>query len=189
LTPGQRIPPKIDAIVTSPPYEDSVNREDHGFDFMKSKPDYPTRNNHPRRVAMHTEKMRNFSYGKEGGQIGVLKKQTYWEAMLQVYSAMYRSLKPAGVAAIVVKDFVRNGKRMTLCDDTVRLLEHIGFVLVERVHAMLTKEYVLPDLFEGSTTKLKDRKSFFRRNFESKMPKDDPRRIDWEEVIFVRKPA
>lgn len=180
---------KVDAVLTSPPYENSVNREDHGFDFMKCKPDYPTRNNHPRRVAMHTKSHKKFVYGKQQGQIGALKKQTYWEAMLQVYSAMHRSLKPGGVAVLVVKDFVRDGKRMALCDDTVRLLEHIGFETLERIHAMLTREYIVPDLFEGATIKRKERKSFFRRNFESKMAKDDPRRIDWEEVIFVRKPA
>ncbi len=179
----------LDAVLTSPPYEDSVNREDHGFDFMKAKPDYPTRNNHPRRVAMHTEKKSKFSYGKLEGQIGALKKQTYWEAMYQVYCAMFRSLKPGGYAAIVVKDFVRDRKRMTLCDDTIRLLEHVGFEFVERIHAMLTREYEYDDLFEGTVTKRKDRKSFFRRNAERKMSNNDPRRIDWEEVIFVRKPV
>jgi len=179
---------KVDAVLTSPPYEDSVNREDHGFDFMKAKPDYPTRNNHPRRVAMHKKSKSNFTYGNAAGQIGALKKQTYWEAMHQVYSSMFRALKHGGVAAIVVKDFVRNGRRMTLCDDTVLLLNHVGFVTIERIRAMLTREYEVPDLFEGTTTKRKDRKSFFRRVAESKMPADDPRRIDWEEVIFVRKP-
>ena len=108
--------------------------------------------------------------------------------MHQVYSSMFRALKHGGVAAIVVKDFVRNGRRMTLCDDTVLLLNHVGFVTIERIRAMLTREYEVPDLFEGTTTKRKDRKSFFRRVAESKMPADDPRRIDWEEVIFVRKP-
>lgn len=116
------------------------------------------------------------------------QKQTYWEAMLEVYSATFRALKPGGVMAIVVKDFVKDGRRQRLCDDTLKLLQHIGFEGLERARAMLVQEWTAPDLFTGTSTTRKTRKSFFRRHLEKDLAADDQRRIDWEEVLFVQKP-
>ena len=70
----------------------------------------------------------------------------------------------------------------------MRLLTWMGYIEVERIRAMLTEEEIHHDLFEGQTTKKKDRKSFFRRLHESKLPPNDERRIDYEEVLIVRKP-
>jgi hypothetical protein len=109
--------------------------------------------------------------------------------MAKVYHSCLLALKPGGVMAIVVKDFVKDKKRMPLCDDTMRLLVWLGFEEVERIHAMLTEEQIHEDMFEGTTTKRKEKKSFFRRLHESKLAPDDPRRIDYEEVLIVRKPA
>jgi hypothetical protein len=112
------------------------------------------------------------------------KKQTYWSEMLKVYESAFIALKPGGVAAIVLKDYVKDKKRVPLSDDTCRLLEHIGFIVIERVQAMLVKDVTHGDLFEGETTKRTSRKSFFRRLAESKgSPK-----IDFEDVIFAQKP-
>lgn len=179
---------ELGAVLSSPPYEDSMNHAArHGFDFNKGewqKHDPVT----PGRARARERSHSNRSYGNAKGQIGKLKKQTYWEAMLEVYSSCYLAMRPGGVMAIVVKDFVKNGKRQRLCDDTLRLLNHVGFETLERVHAKLVRHYVEPDLFEGERRKTKTRKSFFRRQLESKMAPDDPRRIDEEEVLFVQKP-
>lgn len=90
--------------------------------------------------------------------------------------------------AIVVKDFVKDRKRQRLCDDTLKLLKHIGFKPLERARAMLVQEWVAPDLFTGTSITRKTRKSFFRRHLEKDLKPKSPRRIDWEEVLFVRKP-
>ena len=172
---------KVDAVMTSPPFLKAHGGE-RGIMVHGYKGKHRSDNE-----ASALPKRHKVDFGRATARSDA-KDETYWEAMLQVYSAMHRSLTPSGVVAIVVKDFVRNGKRMTLCDDTERLLTHIGFEPIERAHAMLMHEYVVPDLFEGSTMKRKNRKSFFRRSFENKLPENDPRRIDWEEVIFVRKP-
>lgn len=175
---------ELAAVLTSPPYEDSVNSKSHGIDFAKAKPDYPGRKETPARVKNHNDRAAGMRYGSTEGQIGAKRGETYWEAMLQVYSACYRALKPGGVMALVVKDFVKDKKRVCLCDDTMRLLLHIGFTEMERVAAMLVHESSHEDMFVGTVTTSKSRKSFWRRLSEGKgSPK-----IDYEEVLFVRKP-
>lgn len=114
--------------------------------------------------------------------------ESYWQAVAKVYHSCLLALKPGGVMALVVKDFCKDKKRMRLCDDTMRLLVWLGFEEVERVHAMLSEERIVEDLFEGTRTIKTERKSFFRRLHEGRLAADDPRRIDFEEVLFVRKP-
>ena len=61
---------------------------------------------------------------------------------------------------------------------------NIGFDLFLRVKASLVKETRLPGLFGKPVVHRKERKSFFRRLAESKGSPP----IDWEEVIWARKP-
>jgi len=86
------------------------------------------------------------------------------------------------MAAVVLKDYVKAGKRVPLCDDTARLLESLGFRVFERTRCWLVKEETHPSLFGGTVTKTKSRKSFFRRLAERK---GSPR-IDYEEVLWGR---
>lgn len=173
----------VAAVLTSPPYEDSMNQSEHGIDFLKGKThakDHVT----PKRLEARNRHASERRYGTAEGQIGASKGQTYWEAMKQVYEACFRALKPGGVMAIVVKDYVKDKKRVRLCDDTMSLLMHIGFIELERVAAMLVQETEHEDMFAGTVTTRKERKSFWRRLSEGK---GSPR-IDYEEVLFVRKP-
>lgn len=187
----------LDAALTSPPWED--NSEGHigakkWGDPKKaaavlaasatSKAHSNSAEARERQFARDADK----TYGDSPGQIGKERKESYWQAMRQVYEALYRSLKPGGIAAIVVKDYVRDKKRVRLCDDTLRLLAWIGYEPVERIHAMLVTETTHGDLFAGQVKTKKERKSFFRRLHEAKLPENDERRIDFEEVIVVRKP-
>jgi len=107
---------------------------------------------------------------------------TYWSEMAKIYLECWKILKPNGYMAITVKDFVRAKKRVPLCDNTVKLLEHLGFKVEYRARAWLTEDLGTPDAFTGRT-KSKQRKSFFRRLAESK---GSPR-IDWEEVLICQK--
>jgi hypothetical protein len=113
---------------------------------------------------------------------GLVNVETYWQAMHAVYSQMLQAMNPGAVAAIVVKDYVSKGKRVPLCDDTCRLLEHLGFTVFERTRCWLVKEHRQPGLFGGEHVERTERKSFFRRLAEKK---GSPR-IDWEEVIWAR---
>lgn len=157
----------IDGAVTSPPYEGSG----------KGGPDYQP----GRAKGTDSPKLTRDSYGDSTGQIGRDTGETYWQAMKAVYGSCWLAIKPGGVLVVVVKDYVAKKQRVRLCDDTCRLLEHVGFVVVERIKAMLVSESVHSDLFAGETTVKKERKSFFRRLAEKKgSPK-----IDFEEVIIA----
>lgn len=66
--------------------------------------------------------------------------------------------------------------------------------LIERIYdygfeqGYWRKGDLIGDPFGGEAVTRKERKSFFRRLYESKLPPDSDCRLDWEEVIFVRKP-
>lgn len=180
-TPGQigRNPDVggVDGVV-SPPYENSIRSEGDGIDWDKTCAVHDGRRS-PGRAAIAD------GYGASSGQIGAETKETYWAAMKQVYGECFKAIKPGGVLCCVVKDFVKNKQRVPLCDDTLRLLVHLGFVPVCRIHAMLVKEHKSDGLYGQEHVEKKERKSFFRRLAEKK---GSPR-IDWEEVLVVRKQA
>lgn len=162
----------VDAAITSPPFEDSLGSDDpkkRGGLFRD-----------PKRSG---DKNLTGTYGKTAGQIGKDKGETYWQAMRQVYIECWKILKKDGWIAIVVKDYVRKKQRVPLCDNTVKLLENVGFVVEYRVRAWTLTETIHHDLFKGEIVNKKERKSFFRRLQEQK---GSPR-IDWEEIIFARR--
>lgn len=161
---------EVDCVVTSPPYGETL---DHGGG-PDTKQDYIQGG----KSLMGIKE----GYGDSPAQIRG-SGETYWQAMAQVYASCYLAIRPGGIIAVVVKDYVSKKKRVTLCDDTALLLEHCGFEIVERVHAMLTKETRHSDLFTGETVTTKSRKSFFRRLAEKKGSPP----IDFEEVIFCRR--
>jgi DNA modification methylase len=175
----------VDAVITSPPWEANAEGgiKAHKMKFVpdNGKGHYAT----PAAKARAMTKEEGRIYGTAEGQIGNDKGEDYWQAMSKVYASCFEALKPGGVAAIVIKDYVKNKKRVLLCDDTCRLLEHLGFVMIERIHALLVKETKTADLFEGETTKRTEKKSFFRRLHEKK---PGAVRIDWEEVLICQKP-
>ena len=163
----------VDGCVTSPPFLDNSAAQAKsyaGFDHVGSV----------RRKANDTKA----GYGESDGQIGNTSSQTYWEAVRQVYEQVYLALKPGAVFCAVLKDYVKNKKRVPLCDDTCTLLTSVGFHVFERTRAWVVQETREPSLFGGEVVKTKSRKSFFRRLAESK---GSPA-IDWEEVIWCRKP-
>jgi DNA modification methylase len=176
-TPGQvgRLKAgSVEAILTSPPYagtrQDGTIKDGGGF---SSYSDGPT-------TKWHTER-NPANIGNLGDETNV-NRETYWQAVAAIYEQCHQILKPGGVMVCVVKSYVKNKAIVPLPDDTLKLLGHIGFEPVERIHAMLVKESTERTFF-GEVTKTNSRKSFFRRLCESKgSPK-----IDWEEVLFVRK--
>lgn len=118
------------------------------------------------------------------GQVSAMPPETFWQAARQIVEQTYLLLKPGAYAAFVCKDYVKNGKRVPFCDNWARLCEACGFEVVQRVRAWLVKEETHAGLF-GEVTKKTERKSFFRRLHEKK---PGAVKIDFEEVIFVRKP-
>ena len=97
-----------------------------------------------------------------------LRYETYWKACAQVYRSCYQALRPNGTMVIVVKAYCKNGKLVDLPSQTLELLTHLGFEPVERIKAMLVKTTRRTSLFGGEIVKEKARKSFFRRDAETK---------------------
>jgi len=164
----------VDGVVSSPPYESGLGNGGGAAQYK-----------------LYVEKglisQATDQYGDSEGQIGKENGETYWEAVLEVYRSCFKCIKPGGYLILVLKDYCKAGKRVRLCDDTMRLLEHIGFQPLERIHAMLVTETVENGLFGDEKTK-RQRKSFFRRLYEAKLPENDERRIDFEEVLICRRP-
>lgn len=183
----------VDAVVTSPPWEDQESAMNAGkfkdpsafAQAMTSKDGTGTRNatTQASREAQFNRATQT-SYGNADGQLGNVTGETYWQAMAQVYGQCRLALRPGGVMAVVVKDYVKARARVPLCDQTLALLVSLGFTPMARIHAMLVKEQSEAQLIGADIVTRTERKSFFRRLAEKK---GSPR-IDWEEVIVVRSP-
>jgi DNA modification methylase len=131
----------IDAIITSPPYAETISHRSGG----------PVR---VRKVGSSTITARQYS--KSESNIGNLPlgnveattyphheknleslyrrllkngKPTYLSEMLKVYSEMYKVLKPGGYCIIVVKPYIRNKSVIDLPYYTWLLMEKVGFKL------------------------------------------------------------
>lgn len=166
----------VAAVVGSPPYAASM-RSYNGDNSVTS------------------QGLKRFSeYGETDGNLGNMSDEingrnrgtgeTFWTAARDIVAECFAILKPGGIAAWVVKGFVRNKKLVDFPHDWQRLCEACGFVLVEEIHASLVKESRNKDLFGGVKVDRTERKSFFRRLAEKKgSPK-----IDFETVLVMRKP-
>ena len=87
-------------------------------------------------------------------------KHTYLEAMYQVYSEAYK----AGISPLVVvtKNPTRNHKLRRLDIDTARLLEMVGYRIVDYHQAVLFTEHRQKTLFGEEKVDVKGRISFFK---------------------------
>ena len=108
----------VDAVITSPPYE----RQLHDSREKRAKGIW-------RNSEIDVQKNLPMGYSENKENIGNLKKETYLQAMLQVYSEMFKVLKPNGKAIIVIKPFIRNKKVVDLPYHTWLLLQQAGFRL------------------------------------------------------------
>jgi len=151
---------RIDAVITSPPYEGTLSRK-QGAGIVRregvAKNDGST----------VTRNLLPVKYSKSRRNIGNLEKETYLEAMLKVYGEMWKVLKPGGLAVIVVKPFVRNKRVVDLPYQTWLLLERVGFELV-KLYKLRLKNV-----------------SFWRILFEKKYP--NVPKLRHEYVIVARK--
>jgi DNA modification methylase len=143
---------KVDAVITSPPYENTT--KDHGKSDRATKINIEKRN------------YGSWAYSSNPENIGNKAKETYLQAMLKVYQEMFKVLKPKGLAAVVVKPFIRNKTVVDLPYQTWQLLEKSGFQLKKLFKLRL------------------DSQSFWRILYMKKYP-DVPE--IWHEYIIVCK--
>ena len=191
---GEKTEATLQAVVTSPPWENQeganaarkhadpaavARARAEGYASGRLKGNYAS----PEAIERSLWKADSEVYGDTPGQIGRESSDTYWSACAEVYRQVHLALKPGGIMAVVVKAYVKQGKIVDLPGDTCKLLESIGFQVFERTRCWLVKHDDHPSLFGGVERKTKSRKSFFRRLAEAK---GSPR-IDWEEVLWVRR--
>ena len=171
ITPGQlaTLPPgSVEAILGSPPYEEGIG---HGGTL--------TPIDQQKRLPI----VSSSRYSSAEDNVGNQRGQTFWEASKLILEQCHQLLPPGGMAIWVVKNFVRAKREVDFTGDWRRLCEAVGFRLVCEHQAMLTRTWEEATLFEGTVTKSKERKSFFRRLAEKK---GSPR-IDWETVLCTTK--
>jgi DNA modification methylase len=108
-------PCKVDAVITSSPYDEGAG---HGGGKDLHLQD-------EKKLYLHSAG----SYSISKDNIGEMRKETYLQAMLTVYSEMFKVLKTNGTAAIVVKPFIRNRTVIDLPYQTWLLMQKCGFQL------------------------------------------------------------
>ena len=114
----------IDAILTSPPYENAVHCRGHSV--------YQEKLTQEKSLFMD-------EYGGSKDNIGNLKRETYLEAMYKVYMEMFKVLKPNGLAIIIVKPFIRQKRVVDLLWHTWLLMAKVGFKL-EKLYKLRLKQ-------------------------------------------------
>jgi len=161
----------IDAILTSPPYEDGLGS--HGK---------PNKIDIQKRLY---SRMAGNSYGSSSGQIGQQSGENYWAAVRDVYAECFQILKPGGIIVVIVKSFIKNKKLVNLPDMTLKLLEHLGFETLWYIRAWQVRKGLPRTKLDGEITqKIKIDKGFFRQLYETKYPDN---RIDYEVVLIMQK--
>jgi len=118
----------IDAVITSPPYEEKTAWQDPSFQ-EKLKEKYGQR---------HWSSDGQYSGNQDN--IGNLKGETYLQAMLEVYQQCHKVLKPQGLMILVTKNFIRNKQIIRLDSDTIKLCEQAGFGFLERHYRKLSSQ-------------------------------------------------
>lgn len=177
----------LDAAISSPPFEDSISRDN----VTNGRKDYAreigeSNCEHVSPIDMEKIGKRNQSYEVAAGNIGNNNGDTFWTAARQIVEQVYMALKPGGYTAWVCGDFVRKGERVFFGRQWMQLCEAVGFEPVEWIIAWKTEtKGTQLDIWGNEHQKKVDRVSFFRRLANEKNPDNA---ILNEDVIILRKP-
>lgn len=102
-------------------------------------------------------------FGMSNGQLGG-SGETFWVAAREIVQQCFLALKPGGHAIWVVKDFLRNGRRVEFCEQWRLLCETVGFKTTCTHRAMLVTEITGQQTLAGKIEKkVIKRSSFFRK--------------------------
>ena len=148
----------IDAVVTSPPYEESI-KERAGDKALEKFAEGYTKGS--------CISQSKYGYSQNESNIGNLKSASYLEAMLQVYAQCWSVLKDGGLMILVTKNFIRQKQVIRLDTDTRKLCEQAGFTYLERHYRKLPSQ------------------SFWRIIYHQKHPEVE--QILYEDALVFRK--
>lgn len=139
----------FDIAVSSPPYGGSESHTGGVPEYIKAKGNgFPSGD----------------GYGLTYGQLGQSTGETFWSAAREIVQQCFLALKPGGHAIWVVKDFLRNGRRVEFCEQWCLLCETVGFKTTCTHRAMLVTEITGQQTLAGKIEKkVIKRASFFRK--------------------------
>jgi DNA modification methylase len=172
-------------IITSPPYADQIHQKSNDATLRALG-----KQGHENCVqAILT------GYGNTQGQIGSLKlaahktkkeKESYDDAMKEVYQEAYRLLQPGGILVTITKDGVKEGVRQKIGVINKKAAIAAGFKLIDLKFAEVAKPIKEnPDLFgHTESPRLQGRISYFRRWHYKKNPNS---LIRYEHILFFQK--
>jgi DNA modification methylase len=141
--------PPVDAVLTSPPYGNRLNRQ-------LGRPSTLLRH-----LQMRTPPHAIFSggYGKGDDNIGNLPDTTFLREMGKVYAGCFAVLRPGGILAVVIRPG-RDGRRLRpLHHETARLCREAGFEFLDEVVAVLARV----EAVASKEARLHSHALFFRR--------------------------
>ena len=160
--------PYVEKIISSPPYEgsistrtDEIKRAERLSKMRERKGHYSVEQSKSYSV------FGDFTYSSNDNNIGNTKGQNYLEAMLLVYKECWRVLRPKGLLILVVKDFIRDKKRIPLGEDTIKLCELAGFTYLHTYYRKI------------------ENPSFWRKLYEQKFPEVE--KIENEDILVFKK--
>ena len=148
----------VDAVIFSPPYGDL---------WAQSKTP---------QSKVEKEKNYNVGYGVSAANVGNYKTYPhYLTAMEIIYRKCLESLKPGGILVTVVKDYVRNAKRIYCSKDNLKACLNAGFIF---------EDWHLRDAsMTSSPFSVKARENRIKAGKHK--PELD---VDREDILVVRKP-
>ena len=125
-------------------------------------------------------------YGQSHGQMEQMGQEgDFWTAARTIVDQCYLVLKDGAIAVWVVKRFVRDKQIVDFPDQWRMMCEAAGFETVEWIRAWFIEDCGTQiDMFGNHVERKIERKSFFRRLYESKYPENS---IDWEDILIMRK--
>lgn len=124
----------VDCVLTSPPYGNEASSSPLAHRALRYK---QLEGKRWKSLLSKMEQQRGsygsvtFHYGTHPNQIGHFRGERYWQAMRLIYAQAYTSLRPHGYLIVIVKDHIREGKRVATATTTISLCKELGF----RLHA------------------------------------------------------
>lgn len=110
----------VDKVLFSPPFEGTVAFQD---------PNIKKWRRNGKDSAADRKYLSYNRYGIDRNNTGCKFGKTYWDDMYLIYYSCAVALKKGGMMILHLKDYVRDGKRVPLTDDTIRVVESLGFKL------------------------------------------------------------
>lgn len=102
----------VDTVVSSPPYEGSLEHRGGNQEIGETKGMTP--------------------YTTDRDNIGNMTEETYMQAMYDLYQDAWKYTKSGGLLILIVKNFARHKAPVDLASDTIKLAELAGWLLMDR---------------------------------------------------------